>query len=553
MRLFMNKWTEHKKFRFQIFMVFVFIFGVNAQTDNLDSMVDTLSGRQEMEFQESVEEQALGDTQTLRQFIKDSLHLVYEEAFMEQKDSIATLFNNQITDILNQNSLETNRLEKTVRALRDSLKLSKKLVPSPTVTQKTEYDPVIEEKYFQYEKLQKRQETKSKGGFLILSSTIEDIYPFQINELERYINRFFPDARCDSVQDYLTQMYIRKQEWAKAELSILKFIFLYPQSPLYEEIKTIRSGIFTTEKVYKDNTDFLMSIVSTTPEYPGIETRYYKLLELLKDFPDPAVKAMFVKEAQKYLELYPFSEQSSQVCLWLANYYANNQRVQSAFITYHRLMIFYPNSSEMTAALYQSARLQEKEFEEFDPAIETYYRFIERFPEDTLTASAHNRIAKIADFKQQNWEKATVEYQISADLYLAAGKTDLCTEALMRKAVILADQMNLIQDAVTTYLSIDERFSGTGGAHKAIIAAGDLYKRHKQFDAAIAQYMSLYEKYPDAGNVLDALDKTADIYNSELGDADKTVETLNLIITNYPDSKSAGKAEKLLKKLQKVK
>ncbi|MBU0712522.1 hypothetical protein KKA87_11500, partial [bacterium] len=67
----MNKWTEHKKFRFQIFMVFVFIFGVNAQTDNLDSMVDTLSGRQEMEFQESVEEQALGDTQTLRQFIKD--------------------------------------------------------------------------------------------------------------------------------------------------------------------------------------------------------------------------------------------------------------------------------------------------------------------------------------------------------------------------------------------------------------------------------------------------------------------------------------------------
>ena len=544
---------KKNKILFQFFIVFAFIAGINAQTDSLDSMVDTLAGRQEMEFQKSVEEQALGDLRTLRQFIKDSLQLVYEEAFMEQKDSIATLFNNQITDILNQNSLETNRLEKTVRALRDSLKLSKKPVPVPGVAQKTEYDPFTEEKYFSYEKLLKRQETKTKSGFLILSSTIEDIYSFQINELERYIDRFFPAARCDSVQDYLTQLYIRKQEWAKAELSIIKFIFLYPQSPLYEEIKTIRSGIFTTEKVYKDNADFLMSIVSTTPEYPSIENRYFKMLELLKDFPDPAVKAMFVNEAQKYLELYPFSEQSATVCFWLANYFADNQRVQSAFITYHRLMIFYPDSPEMPVALYQSARIQEKEFEEFDPAIETYYRFIGQFPDDTLAVSAHNRIAKIADSKQQNWEKAILEYQISADLYFAAGKSDLSTEALMRKAVILADQMNLIQDAVTSYLSIDERFPGTDGAHKAIVAAGDLFKRHKQFDAAIAQYMSLYEKYPDAANVLDALDKTADIYNSALGNADKTVEILNLIITNYPDSKSAGKAEKLLKKLQKAK
>ncbi|MBN2600742.1 MAG: tetratricopeptide repeat protein [Candidatus Marinimicrobia bacterium] len=552
----MIKGVEHRKrdkINFQFFIIFAFIAGINAQTSSLDSMVDTLAGRQEMEFLESVEEQALGDTQTLRQFIKDSLQLVYEEAFMEQKDSIATLFNNQITDILNQNSLETNRLEKTIRALRDSLKISKKPAPAPMVTQKTEYDPISEEKYFSYEKLLKQQETKSKSGFLILSSTVEDIYTFQVNELERYINRFFPEARCDSVQDYLTQMYIRKGDWAKAELSIIKFIFLYPQSPLYEEIKTIRSGIFTTEKTYKSNADFLMNIVSTTPEYPSIETRYFKLLELLKDFPDPAVKPMFVKEAQKYLELYPFSEQSAKVCLWLAEYFANNQRAQSAFITYHRLMIFYPDSPEMILALYRSARIQEKEFEEFDPAIETYYRFIEQFPDDTLAISAHHHIAKIADAKQQNWERAISEYQISADLYLAAGKTDLSTEALMRKAVILADQMNLIQDAVTTYLSIDERFPGTEGAHIAIAAAGDLFKRHKQFESAIAQYMSLYEKYPDAANVLDALDKTADIYNSELGNADKTVETLNLIITNYPDSKSAGKAEKLLKKLQKVK
>ena len=545
--------------------VCILFISANAQTDSLETagdslsvvddtlgaMVDTLAGVQEMEFQLSVEDQARGDIAALRQFIIDSLQFIYDEMLLQQKDSLATLFNNQITDILNQNSMETTRLNKTVKNLRDSL-IARKQV-SPVTKDIRQHDPLTEAKYFQYEKLLKRQKIKSRGGFLILSSEIEDIHPFQIAELEKYIDRFFPDARCDSVQDYLTQIYINKQDWARAELSIIKFIFFYPESPLFEEIKTVRARIFETEKAYKNYSTSLKNIVDSTTVYPDIQTRYFELVKLLKDFPDPAVKVMFVEEAQKYLELYPFSENSSLVCLWLAQTYSANQRAQSAFITYNRLMIFYPDSPEMTTALYQSARIQEKDFEEFDAAIETYNSFIDLFPEDTLTAYAHKRIAKIADGKQKNWEKAIEEYQITADLFQAAEKTKKSTAALMRKAVIQANNMNMIQGAIETYLSIEERFPGTLGAQKAIFAAGQLYQKDKQFELAIAQYMSIYEKYPDAENVLDALDTVVDIYNSELGDHDKTVETLNLIITNYPDSKSAAKAAKLLKKLQKTK
>ena len=138
---------KNNMFRFQILVLFILIIGVNAQTDSLDSLVDTLAGRQEMEFQQSVEEQAVGDIQTLRQFIKDSLQLFYDEALMEQKDSIATLFNSQITDILNQNSMETAKLEKTIRVLHDSLKMSKKPTPASSVAQQAEYDPIAEAKY----------------------------------------------------------------------------------------------------------------------------------------------------------------------------------------------------------------------------------------------------------------------------------------------------------------------------------------------------------------------------------------------------------------------
>lgn len=537
-------------------VLFVMIASIclSAQTDSLDSLVDTLAGRQEYEFQQAVEEAAVGDIQTLRQFIIDSVTLVYDEKLMEQKDSLVTLLNNQITDILNQNAMEINRYKKTIKALEDSLKAGRPSVaPSTIVSADKTYDPVGEQRFFDYEKFVKRQEKKTKSGFLILTTDIEDIHPFQTRQLEYYLDTYFPDARCDSIQDFLTQIYIRQQDWANAERSIIKFIFLYPESPLAEDIKTIRAGIFQTEKAYKSYTDFLMNVVASTPAYPDVESRYFRFVELLKDFPDPAVKAMFPDEAQTFLYHYPYCEYAAQACLWLAQYYAENLRPQSAFITYHRLMILYPESPEMITALYHSALLQEKEFEEFDQAMETLSRFIELFPGDTLTAYAHHRIAKIADIKKQNWEQATAEYQIAADLFMEAGKDNLSIKALMRRAVILADQMNLIQDAISTYLSIDERFPGSPAAHQAIMAAGDLYARHKQYDAATTEYMKLYEKYPDAKNAVDALTKAADIFDSQLGDHDKTVEILNLIITNYPDSRDAKNAEKQLKKIEKSK
>jgi TolA-binding protein len=83
------------------------------------------------------------------------------------------------------------------------------------------------------------------------------------------------------------------------------------------------------------------------------------------------------------------------------------------------------------------------------------------------------------------------------------------------------------------------------------MAAGDLFNRYKMYESAITQYLAIYEKYPNADNVLDALEKTADIYYKTLKNKDKTVETLNLIINNYPGTKSSEKAAKLLSKVEK--
>jgi len=530
-------------------LVFALFFSANGYGQS-DNPADTVAGKQEAEIQRAAEEQAVDDIQTLYQIVKDSLQLTYEESFLEQQDSIAYMYTSQIADIINQCANKRDSLERQIQALRDSLSI---ISDRKHVLEGVGYDPEFEAKYFNYGKMLKREESKTKSGLLFLSSEIENIHPFQINELEQYVDRFFPEARCDSVQDFLTQLYIRQQDWKNAGLSLIKFIYLYPESPLSEEIKTIRSGIFQTEKYYKNYSDYLMTVIAATPVYPKMDIRYFKFVELIKDFPDPDIRASFVKEARKFLEFYPFSSHAPKVCLWIAEDLLKNEKSQSSYITLRRLMIFYPNCIEIPVALYNSAKIQEKNFQEYQNAIDNYYRFIENFPDDTLAAYAHYRIAKLADSQLNNWEKATKEYQIAADLFLPVQKTKMGIAALTRRALILADEMNLIQDAVSTYRSIDAHFPNTPDAHQALMAAGDLFNRHKQYESAAFQYINLYEKYPEAENVLDALEKAVKIYSDRINNQDKTIETLNIIINNYPGSKSEARATKRLKKLEKIK
>jgi TolA-binding protein len=65
--------------------------------------------------------------------------------------------------------------------------------------------------------------------------------------------------------------------------------------------------------------------------------------------------------------------------------------------------------------------------------------------------------------------------------------------------------------------------------------------------------MSIFQKYPQSEKATAALEKVADIYQNKLKDNQKAIEILNMIITNYPDTKASAKATKTLQKLEKVK
>lgn len=530
---------------------------------NIEEKIDTVMGKQELEFQKSVEEQALGDKVALRQFIIDSLRLIYDEGFQETLDSIQTLYENKVADVLQEKEAVeqsvTNALQKVdslksfyteqIFMLLDSLKSIKNLMISIGPELKGEYDPVLEKKYFIYEKMLKQENPKkARRRMRFIGGPTENIFPFQISELESYLELFFPHAHSDSLQDFLTQLYIKGNDWPEAEVSILKFLYLYPESPLYKEIKNVRSLIFQTEKYYKEYSDHLMTLVNAEPTGEDISRRYFNLLDILRELPDPETKMLFIDEAQQFVKLYPNNPKAPVVNIWIGYVLLEKELPHSAYLTFQKLMRFYPQSDNVPVALLNCGVIQQDKFNEYNDAVETFRDFLSRFPEDTLALDVQYRVAKISDDNLKDWETAVVEYQKFADNF---PQSDNAIPCLMRKGEILATKLKRVSESVETYNSIEENYHGEPKAREAITIAGDLYNKNKEYELAVSQYMSIFEKYPSSVEALNALEKASDIYDKKLKDKTKTIEILNLIVTNFPGTKNEEKAVKRLKKLQK--
>jgi len=483
-------------------------------------------------------------TTNLRQHIQDSLQLQYEEKFLAQMDSLEQLFAKQKQIFLNKYNTERALYSEKIESLIDSIKtLNEKLVQTDKATDPT--DSLFEARYFGYlDQLKTARKQKSRLFWKIKLAT-EAVLPFQLQELKQYQQLFFPGAHCDYGQDYITQLHIRHGNWAAAELSLLKFMYLYPHSPIYDQVKKIRTGIIHTERYYRDHRKALLKALGNASQNPVLSRRYFELLRCLYHFPHPPVAEKFISEAECYLQHFPQSIDAPQINFWIAERYARQGAAHKAFLKYEKLKSLYPACDQYPQALYRQIEIQVAQFGQYQAAIGLSDQFLEKFPQDSLAAAVMLEKARIYDQDLHNWTKAIPAYQNFADTYPQA---DQAVASLMRKAQLLAEEMSLIEQSVAVYREIEKRYAGTAAARKALLAAGDLLARQGNFQAAVAQYSDLIDRYPQSAAALQALEQSAQIYQKELHNTAEAIRMWERIVDNFPDSKSASKARKALDK-----
>ncbi len=405
----------------------------------------------------------------------------------------------------------------------------------------------LEGSYFSYLEGLNKEEPKSSGGIFGMLGSSEDIYSFKLSEYDRYLTAYFPESNSDIIQQYIINAHTAKSDWDEVAVAAVKFSYLYPESGVLKSVKDNAINLFQSEKYYRDNIDVLLGLINgTVASDDGIDERYFAFLSKIKLLEIESVIPIFAREAAEFIKLFPNSERTSDVILWMAKSDYTSEQFHTSFLEYRKILMMYPRSQELPFVLYNSGMIQADNFSEFELAITTLREFLLRYPDDTLAAMAQLKIAQVADEKLESWVQAVEEYQAFADNYPT---NEMAASSLIRLGEIQKDELNQVNEAVTTYHYIAQLYPASPLAIEALERCGGIFEKEKKYAEAVDEYYSVYEKYPDSENALPALEKCADLSNKRLKNKAKYKEILTIIVDKYPDSKNAKSAQKKLSKL----
>ncbi len=389
---------------------------------------------------------------------------------------------------------------------------------------------------------------KESGGLLSMLSSTESISGYKLNEYQRYLEIYFPDANSDLVQTYIINTYLNDEKWDRTWFEIVKFLYLYPQSEKWDTIRQTGLELISEEKYYRDFLETLKPILENTNKLAGMEIndRYYSFLKVIKLLKMNEYNELFINESQKYCGLFPNDSHTSEIILWLAKAANKQDKNHTSYLEYGKILTVYPRSVYLPVALYQRGKIQAKHFNEYENAIATYREFLLRFSSDTLAESAQLNIAQITDEKLKDWVQAVDEYQVFADAYPNSSEA---TSVLMRIGEIKSQELNQGMEAIDTYHYLVQLYSQSPQAVEALMRCGQIQEDNKRYSEAVGEYFNVYQSYPKSEQALPALDKCLELYEKRIKNTGKVKEILQIMANEFPESKSGKSAQKKLEKM----
>jgi len=483
------------------------------------------------------------------QNVRDSLQLIYQEELNRKVDSLKSLFQEKQDKLLGKIQERREVNYQYIKKLEDSLRLYKDKAKRYQFRNSVR-DSSFEAKYYKYIDELLEYKDKERKNILGVSIGGREINEFKINVLNDYLERYRPRGKSSYVQYYLTQVYMNQKNYAMAELSFLRYLYFYTDSPSYNDIKHNQLELILNTNYFNNRTSYIVKTMDNIDKDADFKDRYYNFIKELQTYPNEQIKKSFIAEIHNYLILFGNLHNSSRLLYALYEYYMAQEKIQYAFLTLEKIIKLFPEYPESDLALFKQAEIRTEHFKEYNKALSDYNRYIEENPESKLAEKGHIQIARIFDNYLQKYDMAFKKYKQVADKY---PDSEFTVEALKRAATILENQIKDKQEAINLYLQLAEEYKASATAKEAREKAANLYYDEGQYRQSIDQFYILYEQQPMNKQSIDYLLKIADIYENKLNNIDKTIESLNHIIENFPGTKEAQEARERIDKLSSKK
>ncbi|MBN2281332.1 MAG: tetratricopeptide repeat protein [Candidatus Marinimicrobia bacterium] len=482
---------------------------------------------------------------------KDSLELIFSEKLQQKLDSLKADFDLQKQKLETKFNAEREQYSKRIQLLADSLNSIPISEPTPQKAPLEQQSQSInkneETLLFQYLIALKSVETKKTSFLKILASPDENLTVYKLSEMDIYLQKFFPDARCENIQSYIIDLTLENKLYHRAEMELIKYAYLYIDKSNYSLTMEKYLTDFNRIKFFSERMQFINDTVNKILTNTPLIERYFNFISLLNSYPENEIREFFLREAELFLIRFSDDSFNPKILFQLAEYYRIKGEQQKAFLSAEKIMKIYPGATVYSDALYLQGSIEFNEFKEYQEAAETFTDFINAFPDHSKAQTSLFNIAKIYDEHLKEYDKAINQYKTYADKYPLSPEA---ITGLNRSAEIYYKELKALQSSVDTYLLIEQKYTNSAFGKHALYNAGLLYEEKKYYKNAVVQFSEVYRKYPGSDLALLSLEKSALIYLEKLNDTENGKSVLSKIVEQFPGSKSAKEAIERMSSIQ---
>ncbi len=380
----------------------------------------------------------------------------------------------------------------------------------------------------------------------------EELARYKLDEFRQYLRWSELRGHTPEVLNLLADTYYAQNNKVRGALTYLKTVFLYTES----EAGLHARGQLEERLGKDDEIGRLYYEVALNSDSMNVGDeyfyRYLHFLDYIRTLQHIDARRYFVTETQQFLALYPTVFQADQLQVWIAQTYHALGEFHTEILTYIKIRTMYPESEYLPQIAFALAEVTASDLALHELGAQRYAGFLAEFPDHERAPAALMAQAQLYETQLKRPRLAGDLYRHLADTY---GADPLAPVALFSFAQLLRDKLASPAGALAVY---EETLSTYGEDRSIGIPAleglATLSKETRQYDAAVAYYLDIFQRYPEANErAVAGILKAADIYQSDLKNLDATIHTLHIVLDNYPKYRGYKSVQKRVKKLQKKK
>ncbi len=482
-------------------------------------------------------------------------------------DSILVLLGQAQSDLLVADSLE-RAVTDTVAALKVILqglegKLSanqeglsgmyEQLKTTMMAVEEEAVDSTTDARYLAHLQRMTDYSVKSRGFSRLFSGGGgENLVRYKQDEFRQYLRWSELRGHTPQVLNLLADTYYAQGDQVRGALTYLKTVFLYTES----ESGLHARGQLEERLGKNDEIGRLYYEVALNSDSMNVGEeyfyRYLHFLNYIRTLQHIDARRYFIAETQQFLALYPAVFQADQLHVWVAQTYHTLGEFHTEILTYIKIRAMYPESEFLPRITFALAEVTAADLEMPELGAQRYEEFLAEFPDHEQAPAALMAEARLYETQLKRPKLAGDLYRHLADTY---GADPLAPVALFSFAQLLRNKLASPAGALAVY----EEILATYGEDRSIgiptlEGLAVISKETRQYDAAVAYYLDIYQRYPDANErAVAGILKAADIYQSDLKNLDATIHTLHIVLDNYPKYRGYKSVQRRVQKLQKKK